>query len=772
MKKILLLLFVIPVFIIYGHAASITWIGPSISNWNNVANWSSGSVPAAADDVIFNTSVTVEMDIIPVIAPFIYVVNSLRVTGNASVSLSLTQAGGGTRVLQIKSSGTPTQGLRIDNGSTLTINAVNASGTLTYILDLTGTAGVTGEISGNLYFTGSGSGAGDAYLKLYTSGTNYANVTVKSSGVIKYFANSGNTISAAGGYLNMENGSTYEINKNGGLLPYGNWDDNSNALITGATSNGNVFFSQLRYGNLRWESPAMSAATQMISNLSPVTAISLNNFTVSNTNGRELRLKTGASVAVYDYTIRGKLDISAAGIVAISGNTVTAGGARLHVMGAFVNAGVLKSDGATGTVNELELNGIANQDIFNTGILSGTQLKFIMNNTSGATLLTNLVLPGTTASSLQLNNGKIKTAPGKLLTMLDNSNYTGGSSASFIEGPMKKIGDDETFSFPVGKGNIYAPVNFYSPGMPVTDAFQAEYFRLNPQAVYGINYQVPPFNHISYVEYWQLEKVSGSLAIPANITLTVTPYSFAKDINVTYVARYNSPDLQWKNTGIASRSPGPPSPPYITGSITSSPVTQFGIFTLASSEPEAINPLPVNLISFDAVRISDDKSRIVWELADDVSDDVKFEVEQSFNGNEFSGWKTVTGESLIRSYAIYHDHPAHIKIRYRLKITNVDGKISYSKIVSLVDNVNGWSIDFSPNPVPGNAIMRISSPVSENISIIIHDISGRVIRRMNQVVDAGTVSQVAVKTEQMKNGVYFISVTDGKAKVIIRFIKL
>src|SRR5258706_7981991 len=441
-------------------------------------------------------------------------------------------------------------------------------------------------------------------------------------------------------------------------------------------------------------------------------------------------------------------------------------------MGDLVNAGVLKSDGTAGTVNELELNGIANQDISITCTLSGTQLKFIMNNTAGATLLSDLVLPGTTPASLQLNNGKIKTALNKLLTMPDNSNYTGGSSASFIEGPMKKTGDDETFLFPVGKGNIYAPVNFYSPGMSVTDAFQAEYFRLNPQTAYGINYQTPPFNHISYVEYWQLEKVSGSTAIPANITLTVTPYSFAKDINVTYVARYNSPDLQWKNTGIALRSPGPPSPPYVTGSITGSPVTQFGIFTLASSEPEAINPLPIILISFDAVRISDDKSRIVWELAGYASVDVKFEVEQSLNGNEFTGFKTVTGDSSNRLYAIYHDHPAHEKIRYRLKIINAGVKISYSKIVSLTDNVNGWSIGFSPNPVSGNAVMRVSSVVSTNLRIIIHDITGVVIKRMNQLVDAGSISRVAVETEKMKKGIYFISVTDGNANVIIRFIKL
>ncbi|MEJ0105791.1 MAG: hypothetical protein WDO19_25995 [Bacteroidota bacterium] len=52
MKKILPALFAMS-FMIYSHAASITWTGPSGSNWNNIANWSPGSVPGAADDVVF-----------------------------------------------------------------------------------------------------------------------------------------------------------------------------------------------------------------------------------------------------------------------------------------------------------------------------------------------------------------------------------------------------------------------------------------------------------------------------------------------------------------------------------------------------------------------------------------------------------------------------------------------------------------------------------------------------------------------------------------------
>ncbi|MCW3120432.1 MAG: C-terminal target protein, partial [Chitinophagaceae bacterium] len=463
MKKVLLSLFVLQSSLFFSHAATITWTGPSGSNWNNIANWSPGTVPGAADDVIFNVSVTVEMDPIPATNPFIYLINSLLVTGNASVILSRTQPGGGTRILQVKSTNAATSGLRIDNGSTLTINAANTTGTLSYILDLAGAAAVTAQISGNLYFTGSGAGTGDAHLNIYTGVANYAKLSVKNTGVIKYFPNSGNTLSAPGSYLTMESGSVYEINKNGGSVPAGNWDDNSTISISGATTNGGIIFSQNQYGNLEWNTPLMSAVTQMIATFSTVTAISLNHLKITNTNGRELRLKTGAASASpsYEYTVRGNLEITGAGIFVITGiNVVNAGaGARLHVMGNLTNAGILKSEGATGTVNDLELNGSLNQDISIAGTLSGTQLKFIMNNLAGATLITPLILPGITSEALQLNNGKIKTTATRMLSMLDNSGYTGGTATSFIEGPMKKIGDD-AFSFPVGKGGIYAPIKF------------------------------------------------------------------------------------------------------------------------------------------------------------------------------------------------------------------------------------------------------------------------------------------------------------------------
>ncbi len=113
------------------------------------------TIPTSTDDVIFNTSAVVNMD---VFSPTTYAINSLHITSNATVELNVTQVGGGTRRLQLMSTSTLTKGLQVDAGSTLMIHGVKtvAGGNLDYILDLASATGVTGEILGELRFSGAG----------------------------------------------------------------------------------------------------------------------------------------------------------------------------------------------------------------------------------------------------------------------------------------------------------------------------------------------------------------------------------------------------------------------------------------------------------------------------------------------------------------------------------------------------------------------------------------------------------------------------------------
>ena len=331
-----------------------------------------------------------------VFSPTTYAINSLHITSNATVELNVTQVGGGTRRLQLMSTSTLTKGLQVDAGSTLMIHGVKtvAGGNLDYILDLASATGVTGEILGELRFSGAGSigpaSENDTRLNIYTDPSNYSDLVVKSTGIIRYVDNAGNTDSdPSGTYLTMENGSQYIIEKNGGSFPAGGlWNPNSLAKVDNASGTNGALFNGDTYGNLEWNCPSQSAANFLNKD------ISFNNVTFISNNNSAFRVRTGASVGVSTMTINGDLTLSSTSTVELTGNTVTSGnGGRINLKGNLINAGTITTTGAAGTINDFEINGTTNQSLSNTGTFSGTRLLLIMNNTAGATLNTPLTLP-------------------------------------------------------------------------------------------------------------------------------------------------------------------------------------------------------------------------------------------------------------------------------------------------------------------------------------------------------------------------------------------
>ena len=457
----------------------------------------------------------------------------------------------------------------------------------------------------------------------------------------------------------------------------------------------------------------------------------------------------------------------------IRGNYIQSASSTFNMQN-LANNNIVKVYGdiiATGTITEsnsglpvLELSGATNQNILVSGAVTNN-VTLRINNPAGATLVAPLTLP----YKIDLQNGKIKTDETNILTLTDNATVTGGSSTSFVEGPMKKIGDDN-FTFPIGKGNIYAPAGFNSIGLAATDAFEAEYFRLNPQTAFGVNYQLPLVHHISYVEYWRLDKVAGNTNVPAKITLTVTQYSFAKDISTLFVSRYDNADMQWKSNTLDSKIPGVDSPPYVTGIVTSDAVSPFGIFTLATNEPETINPLPIKLLSFNAFKKDKYTSEITWQLAGYHSERVKFEVERSINSKKFSSIKTANGDISGCVYRVTDSQLLPGTKHYRLKMINEDGKINYSHVITIYDDPTEVMISLYPNPVSDKSVIVVNTVVARNLKFVIYDASGKTNRQWQQTINAGT-TLLPLETTGLPGGVYFLSLDQGDAKMLTRFVK-
>ncbi|MDP4227866.1 MAG: hypothetical protein Q8910_16000, partial [Bacteroidota bacterium] len=137
--------------------------------------------------------------------------------------------------------------------------------------------------------------------------------------------------------------------------------------------------------------------------------------------------------------------------------------------------------------------------------------NFSVNNAAG------LTINGTSeiANSLYLVKGNVNTDATNSLT-LTNTNplcISGGSSASFVNGPLKKyIQNGSYFDFPVGKSvpsSRFGKVGVMNTSTIGAQVWTAEYFNTVPPN----NSQVAlPLDHISDNEYWNVTGPSGGSA--------------------------------------------------------------------------------------------------------------------------------------------------------------------------------------------------------------------------------------------------------------------
>jgi hypothetical protein len=677
----------------------------------------------------------------------------------------------------MSSTSATTKGLQVDAGSTLIFDATNATGTGTWKCDLTGGNGVTGEINGTLQFEGTGAGTGGAHLDIYTSATNKGNVIVGNGGKIVYQDDTGETDAGAGTLLTFQSGSLFQQQKNGGGIPDAIWNSGSAVKVISAGTVPPVFNGSA-YANAEINCSGMTSTLAFNKN------ISFDNLNLVHTGTGNVAVRSVSGSVPFTLTVNGDLTVSASSKLELAPNTVfDDSSGNIKVKGNIVNNGEIRAH--TGADGRFELAGTLNQNISGNGTWFGNKLFFLMNNGAGATLLS----PVNMRCYLVFQHGKIRSSSNNMLSMMMVAGdgfaggWYGGSTTSFVEGPMRRVSDRVAFTFPVGKGNVFAPIAYRNAlNYLLTDTFTAEYFRNNPGSVYGTTYDPTGnpevINHISRVEYWSVMKNPGGLAnhrIEPKVMLT----SFCSDLNATVVARFDAETNQWKNCNNFGRDLETPGPPYQTGQIYGGSVPiGIGIFTLGSSTAAnaladpAQGPLPIRLLAFNATKLTSTKSFITWETAEFSSADEKFEVQRAASDKEFVTIGVLVGSGSSHFYN-FTDEDAKTGINYyRLKMTDKDGDVNYSRTVAIMNNAEGLLItSLFPTIVTDRATFTIATTSRQRIDMVITDIQGRVMMRRNFNMVAGNMS-VELPMENIGAGAYFLTaVTEDGLMRTIRFIK-
>ncbi len=414
----------------------------------------------------------------------------------------------------------------------------------------------------------------------------------------------------------------------------------------------------------------------------------------------------------FNTSVVGNLTIQA-GAVLVANNR------KLNIGGNWTN-----NNGAGGFLqgtNDITFDGTSAQTI---SISSGNEVfeDLIIDNTSstGVTISMGEVHVD---NSLTLTDGIIFTDATNFIVIEDNATSDEGSSASFVDGPIKKVGNDP-FICPVGDNGSWARLEIENlSNFGTTTEFTCQYLA---QAYSDVTTFGSNISQVSSIEHWLLSRV---LDVGNDASCDVRLYwenatrSSIVDLADLRVGHFTGG--QWENFGGTGTDNGGG-----TGEIVGTTTfTSFSPITFASEF--GFSPLPVELLTFTAESLNN-SIVLLWSTATEVNNDY-FEVQRSENGEQFKSVGTVKGagnSSKELNYEFTDLQPIDNLSYYRLKQVDFDGDYKYSDVISVSHNggqIRLLSLSIFPNPTFASDInFKITAPdPNENIDIQILDLSGR-----------------------------------------------
>jgi Secretion system C-terminal sorting domain len=180
--------------------------------------------------------------------------------------------------------------------------------------------------------------------------------------------------------------------------------------------------------------------------------------------------------------------------------------------------------------------------------------------------------------------------------------------------------------------------------------------------------------------------------------------------------------------------------------------------------------LPVKLLSFNALQ-NKCTAQLNWITGSEETLK-KFIVEHSTDGRQFTAiGETMPngGKDITTGYQFVHHAPISGINYYRLKMVDINGKITYSTIAPLrvhCEAGNGMFTLF-PNPVKTGGHITIQTTAKEKYTGELHitDATGRTVKKQVLNIPAGA-SFIPVATGNISKGLYFIKIAGNNRQEI------
>ena len=511
-------------------------------------------------------------------------------------------------------------------------------------------------------------------------------------------------------------GSAGVVNATGGVIQYGD----------GSTGNGKVF------------------------NFVPYPNVVQPSFQVTGPAGNLIKLKTSQSSSSDFKLLSLYIDINKVfDIRSVSG---TPGDTKKMTLtheydgiNALINNGSFTARQSTVLLQAPEgqwLGGSVTTDFYNLTI----------NNSFGISLGLN----ENVTHALLLTNGIIYTNSSAMITCTSTGFSNIGSSISYIDGPFGQVVASvavKNLNLPVGKNGIYRPMILAVQHTTVASVtYTSEVWNASARVM---GYTLPAtLTWVSDIRYYSIDRTSVANINKARLTMSYGSDDIVTDYNNLRIASYNGAGGWLNRGGVGSANNA--------GNITSANFNSFNrLFTLANASG-GTNPLPEELVSFNAQKVNH-TSELKWTTASEKNSDY-FAVERSNDGvhfNEIGNVKSAGNSTTFINYLFTDNTPVNGKNYYRLKQVDFDGTATYSS-VKMINASAVSQVTFYPNPANSNSGITITTPenLSGHYTIRIFDLTGRVVAE--QSGDASEMKTIPVTIENtLATGCYLLQLSDS-----------
>ncbi|MEO8405459.1 MAG: T9SS type A sorting domain-containing protein, partial [Chitinophagaceae bacterium] len=201
----------------------------------------------------------------------------------------------------------------------------------------------------------------------------------------------------------------------------------------------------------------------------------------------------------------------------------------------------------------------------------------------------------------------------------------------------------------------------------------------------------------------------------------------------------------------------------ISGDFSSTGFSGFGV-----GIPGAASTLPITLLSFDG-RKEKNTVKLDWKTASEFNND-HFEIETSKDNNSYYmiGTQKSQGNSTTdQSYSFTDNLPAKGVNYYRLKQIDIDGKSTYSRIISVSFDGKINIVHAYPNPVKDKMVVELASP-SSDVTFKVYTLEGKMIR---QELHGYVQRSETLNIQNLSSGTYILQVQTGVDIYTVKFVK-